>query len=276
MVAVIVVSWSSILSILSDAEAIAIAFWRTTIASALLSPYLVTRNIDNKIGRKEVCLIVSAGAMLSLHFVAWIQSLFLTSVAASTTLVSTYPLFAAMISRKIGDRLSFMSLAGIAVALLGIFIITTPTFGVTSNEVLGNLLAFIGSLSGAIYFSIGRLLRRKLRLLSYTLPVYATSSLFTLAVGTSMGARLLSYPVYTWGYLIAIAAGPMLAGHTLLNYALRYSRAVTVTTSTLGEPIGASLLAWLVLSQVPKLNVIVGMGVTLLGIYLVVKEELRR
>jgi len=153
-------------------------------------------------------------------------------------------------------------------------LITAPEFFISLKALVGDLLALIGAVAGAVYFMIGRVVRVKVSLATYTVPVYSVSALVTLITGLFLHTRFWPYPLYTWFYIVMIVLGPMLLGHTLLNYTLRYSRAITVTTSTLGEPIGATLLALLIFRQIPQPLTVVGMVVTLLGIYMVIHEEL--
>lgn len=160
-------------------------------------------------------------------------------------------------------------------AFLGIVLITVPEFYVSMKALIGDLLALVGSMSGAVYFLVGRFIRVKVSLAMYTVPVYSVSALTTLFVGLILHSRLWPYPLYTWLYILMIVLGPMLLGHTLLNYSLRYSRAITITTSTLGEPIVASLLAYIIFHQVPQALTVVGIVMTLLGIYTVISEETR-
>ncbi|ADN51223.1 DMT family transporter [Vulcanisaeta distributa] len=274
-VAVTAISWASILILLSGAQPIAVAFWRTAIAAAVLSPLLIIERKNNAYAPSinELTLMVVSGIALATHFMTWIESLYLTTVAASTTLVSTYPIFTLAMGRLIGERVGKRSIIGTLTAFLGIVLITVPEFYVNTKALIGDLLALAGAVSGAVYFLIGRFIRVKASLATYTVPVYSVSAVTTLIVGLIMHTRFWPYPLYTWFYISMIVLGPMLLGHTLLNYSLRYSRAITVTTSTLGEPIGASLLAFAIFHQVPQALTIVGIVITLLGIYMVVSEE---
>ncbi|MGC9178727.1 MAG: DMT family transporter [Vulcanisaeta sp.] len=274
-IAVVAISWASILILLSGAQPIAVAFWRTAIAAAVLSPLLITEKRSNAYipSKNDFILMVISGIALATHFMTWIQSLYLTTVAASTTLVSTYPIFTLIMGKLIGERVGIRSIIGTLTAFLGIVLITVPEFYISLKALVGDLLALVGAMSGAVYFLIGRFIRTKASLATYTVPVYSISALTTLFVGLVLRTRFWPYPPYTWFYISMIVLGPMLLGHTLLNYSLRYSRAITVTTSTLGEPIGASLLALLIFHQVPQALTIVGISVTLLGIYMVISEE---
>lgn len=86
---------------------------------------------------------------------------------------------------------------------------------------------------------------------------------------------------------LLIASIPMMMGHTVFNYLLGRYRAVTIAASTLGEPVGATLLAMLILGEVPMGTVTlgaqdvalplqaVGVAVTLLGLFVVIREEIK-
>lgn len=274
-IAVIAISWASILILLSGAQPIAVAFWRTALASIVLMPLAIAERSEGNytVSNRDAALIMISGVALATHFMTWIQSLYLTTVASSVTLVSTYPVFTLIMGRLIGEKVGIKATAGTLMAFLGVVIITLPQFYISLKALIGDLLALAGAVSGAVYFMIGRALRVRVSLATYTVPVYGVAAITTLMVGLPLGVRFWPYPLMTWVYIAAIVAGPMLLGHTLLNYSLRYSRAITVTTSTLGEPVGSTLLAWLILHQVPTFVTIIGMVITLLGIYLVVSEE---
>ncbi|WP_069807167.1 DMT family transporter [Vulcanisaeta thermophila] len=274
-VAVIAISWASILILLSGAQPIAVAFWRTALASLVLLPLaLMERDRGGHgVDGRDLMLMTISGAALATHFMTWIQSLYLTTVASSVTLVSTYPVFTLVMGRLIGERPRVRATVGTLTAFLGIVIISAPAFYISTKALLGDLLALAGALSGAVYFLIGRAVRIRVSLAMYTVPVYGVAAIITLITGLILNVRFWPYPPMTWAYIAALVAGPMLLGHTLLNYSLKYSRAITVTTSTLGEPVGSTLLAWLILHQVPTPLTLLGMAVTLTGIYLVVSEE---
>ncbi len=275
-VAVIAISWASILILLSGAQPVAVAFWRSAIAAVALTPLFIIERENGAYALRsnEVLLVIVGGVALAIHFMTWIESLYLTTVAASTTLVSTYPIFTLIMDRLIGERVGRQAIIGTLTAFLGVVLITAPEFFISLKALVGDLLALIGAVAGAVYFMIGRVVRVKVSLATYTVPVYSVSALVTLITGLFLHTRFWPYPLYTWFYIVMIVLGPMLLGHTLLNYTLRYSRAITVTTSTLGEPIGATLLALLIFRQIPQPLTVVGMVVTLLGIYMVIHEEL--
>ncbi len=64
----------------------------------------------------------------------------------------------------------------------------------------------------------------------------------------------------------------MSIGHTILNYVLRYMKALPVTTSVLGEAVGASILAYLILGQLLPVSAYLSMLVVLFGIGIVLRK----
>ena len=62
-----------------------------------------------------------------------------------------------------------------------------------------------------------------------------------------------------------LAAVPMLGGHTFANWCLKHMEAHVVATWILLEPLGAALLAWPLLGEVPGIWTVVGGGLVLWG-----------
>jgi drug/metabolite transporter (DMT)-like permease len=58
----------------------------------------------------------------------------------------------------------------------------------------------------------------------------------------------------------------------MFNWALRHLPASVVSTSFLGEPIGASLLAWLFLGEIPATMTLLGGSVIIVGLFLTMRS----
>jgi drug/metabolite transporter (DMT)-like permease len=208
-----------------------------------------------------------SGLLLAIHFVSWITSLSLTSVAASVVLMTTHPIFAAIGSYLLlNERLDRRMVVALAVALLGSGIIAAGDLGQGGHRLLGDLLALTGGISAAGYFVIGRRLRARLSLLGYVYPVYATAAILLLLALMISGVPRLPHQQEAWVWLALMAVGPQILGHSSLNWALRYLSATFVTLATLGEPIGSTLLAWWLLGERPTVWTAVGGALILAGI----------
>ena len=82
-----------------------------------------------------------------------------------------------------------------------------------------------------------------------------------------------SAPTRAGLWLLLLALGPQIVGHSSLNWALRYLSATYVTIATLGESIGATLLAWWLLREPPSYWAVVGGVLILMGIVVASRSE---
>ncbi|MGA2383651.1 MAG: DMT family transporter [Gemmatimonadales bacterium] len=271
-IAVVAMSWAAPLIRLSTAPPLAIAAWRLTFATLLLSPVLAASRNQRlewaKLGGPQRHIAALAGVFLALHFASWITSLRLTTVAASAVLVSLSPVFAWVFSRAfLGERPARRQAVGIVLAIIGAAVIALGDASRAGRgALLGDLLALAGAAFGGAYFVIGRRLRADLGLVAYITPVYGVAAAVLLVWATGLHQAFVAYPAKDWLIFAALAAGPMIVGHGGLNYALRYLPAYTVNVAALGEPVGATLIAWLLpaIAESPGLTAVAG-GVLALG-----------
>jgi drug/metabolite transporter (DMT)-like permease len=223
--------------------------------------------------RGGIPFALAAGAALALHFAFWITSLSYTSVAASTALVTTNPVWVTLLGWLLfGERPSGLTLLGVGVALVGGLLIGLgDAQGGGTNPLLGDLLALLGALAASFYFLLGReAQRRGLSLLEYVRVAYTTAFLILFPLPYLFGGGYGGYPGAVYLYILLMALLPQLVGHTSFNWATRHISPVLVTLAVLFEPVGASLLAFLLFGEVPGLQVILGALVLLLGVALAV------
>ncbi len=273
--AVIAVSFAGPLVRFSSAQALVISAWRLLFSVAFIALVLLGRRGflgGHRLSGREWLLGVGAGLLLAGHFWAWIASIQLTTIASSVVLVSTQPLFVAAFSvfflREPPARRQWL---GIGVAVLGAGVIGWGDLALGGKALLGDALALGASVMAAGYFTIGRNLRQKLDLWAYTGLVYGAAALFlSAAVLATPGMSMTGYPARDWLVFLGLAAGPMMLGHTGINYALRYLPAHVANLASLGEPVGATLLAWVLpgIREVPPPQALAGGAVILVGIAL--------
>ncbi len=238
------ISVSGPLVVLSRAPGSVCAFWRLLISSIIVLP-LWTRS------RSFEWLQCLAGLFLGLHFITWMESLYLVPVGVSTAIVVAYPAWSLVIDKYVlHEPPSLREATGIFGAVAGIILYFSPRVAGILNPV-GLLLSLLGSLFAALYFSIGRYYRwvRGRRLGSYVFPVYASAMIATLIYNLILGVDLVDYDLRAYASFIALALVPMLGGHTLMNYLLGYARTSRVTSIALAEPVGASIISYMVFGQ---------------------------
>jgi drug/metabolite transporter (DMT)-like permease len=252
-----------------------ISAWRLLFSVGFIAFLLLGRRSFRRgvrLSRKEWVLGVGAGLLLAGHFWAWVAAVQFTTIANSAVLVSTQPLFVAALSVAfLGEHPTWRQWVGILVAISGTAVIGSGSFALGGQALLGDGLALAAAVMAAGYFSIGRSLRKKLDLWAYTGLVYgAAAVLLLVAVLASPGAPLTGYPSRDWLVFLALAAGPMMIGHTGINYALRYLPAYVANLASLGEPVGATLIAWALpaIGEVPSSQTLLGGVLILAGIAL--------
>ncbi|MFB6361291.1 MAG: DMT family transporter [Halobacteriales archaeon] len=275
--AVLAVSTSAILIRFSAAPSLVKAFYRVLFTVGLLAPiaFLRHRSAIGGLTRRQILTAGATGIALAIHFAAWFESLEWTSVAASVTLVQSQPLFVALGAFLVLDeRLNRPIALGIAVAVAGILMMTVPGATLTgARPVYGNALAILGAVMMAGYVLAGRSLRQRIAVVPYVTVVYTVCAamLLLFALGDGATVWLGAYPPQEWGLFLAMAVGPGLLGHTVLNWALKHVESSVVSVTLLGEPVGSTLLAVVLLREIPGLWTVAGGAVVLAGIYLTVR-----
>jgi drug/metabolite transporter (DMT)-like permease len=274
-VAVLAVSTSGPLVREAAAPTLAIAFWRTTLASAVILPVAALRHRDEIRGltRNEVQTAAIAGVFLTLHFGTWIPSLSFTSVASSVALTCTQPVWAAVMARMRGEHIAKGAWLGIGVALAGALLLTGIDFTVSARALFGDGLALVGGIFAAAYVTVGADARRSMSTTAYTAVCYPIAGGALLVVCLAAGQNLGHYTAHTWWIIVAITVGPQLLGHSLVNRVLRSFSATTVSVAILFEIVGATLVAWWWFSETPPNGAYPAAVLIAIGVVLVVRAS---
>jgi drug/metabolite transporter (DMT)-like permease len=253
----------------TDAEPMALSFWRCAGAAAALAP-VAGRRLRGMGGAARVPAY--SGLFLALHFATWITSLRLTTVAASSLLVSTTPIFVALGAWFLWDeRLPSKAWAGVGATVVGVALVGGGGLG--GSSLLGNSLALVGGAAAAGYAITGRRARLVMGTLEYAVVAYAAAAAALLVACLATGAALGGYDAPTWAGVAGLVVGPQLLGHTLINFALRDIDVVSVWIAVMAEPVIATVLALLLLNEVPPPLVLPGGLLLLAGIYVVLTSQ---
>lgn len=268
------VSSAAILIRLADAPALTIAAYRLALASIVVVPIgLVTDwSALRSLTAKQWGLAAVSAACLAAHFAFWITSLEHTSVASSVILVTANPILVAIGARLIlRERASPSIMIGIGMALFGGLVITVGDWGLGDRRLYGDFLAFLGAVAVAGYYIAGRSLRERLSLFGYVAPVYGGAAVILLAVVMATDTAMSGFSLETYGYLALVGVLPQLVGHSSLNWSLGYLPATLVATAVMAEPVGATLLAWVVLGEAPPVATVAGGALVLSGVYVALR-----
>lgn len=272
------ISFAGPLTRLSSADPLSIAIGRIAFSLLAIGVMLAITGEWRQLAQlvpSEWLLAIGAGVVLALHFWSWNASIHLTTIAASTTLVtSLQPGFVAILSVFIvHEAPSRRQIAGLAIATLGAISITAPDFmsgaatAATPNPLLGNLLSVGAAAAAAVYMVVGRRLRSRLGAWSYVALVYSAALITLLALAGVSGIHVAPQPRHDILIFLGLAIGPMLLGHTGMNWALEHLPAYVVNLTMLGEPVGATLLAAILpgIHEIPKWTTFAGGAVILVG-----------
>ncbi len=278
MLGVLGVSFSAIFIRSTEAPAGVIAFYRMLITTLLFLPFSLSKGSGElkALSSKDYLWCMLSGCFLALHFITWISSLEYTTVAASTVLVSLTPVFTALIGFLIfREKLSNRGVVGMAVAIAGSAIMGLSNLQLGAGSLLGDCLALSGAFFGALYITIGRGMRSKISTLTYGFLVYGSCSLLLLIINLVMKTPIFIYGIKDYLLFLGMAVFCTIGGHTIFNWSLKYLEANRVSTFMLGEPIGATIWAALLLKEFPDGGQLLSSLVILLGLYIFIYSAIK-
>ncbi len=283
LIGVIAVSFAAIFIRLAQEESapsLVLAAARLSVATLVLTPVVLRRHLAElrAVRRDDLLWAIVSGAALGLHFTTWITSLEYTAVVNSVTLVTTSPLWVALLAPLLlGERLTRATIIGLVLAIGGgVLVAASAAAGdppTRHDPWLGNGLALIGAVAAAVYLIIGRRLRARWGLLVYIWLVYGVAAILLVGVVIVSGEQVGGLPDTAYLWMILMGLVPQLIGHSSFNYALGYLPAAYVSLVILGEPIGSGLLAMALLEEWPVPLQIAGSALILVGIGVTSREQ---
>jgi len=278
LVGVVSVSFAAIFIRLAEAPPLVIAAYRLTIASLILLPIAANRlgkNLKRLSGRDALLLFFSS-FFLALHFALWITSLSYTSIASSVILVTCHPAFVASISYFLWNEvLNRLTIGGMVLAFAGIVLINYGGFTFGSQAVLGDVLALIAGFAMGGYLIIGGQVKARIEIMPYLATVYSGAAVMLLLATAGFGHSFTGYSGTTYLMMVLLAIVPQLIGHSSFNLAVRLIPVTFVSVAILGEPVGATLLGYFILDEVPTVKEIIGGALILVGIFIVLRQTPR-
>jgi drug/metabolite transporter (DMT)-like permease len=282
LISIVAVSFASIFILSCKAPPLSIAFYRLFFTTLLLVPLILlrkkTRDELRSLPRTTILIMIVIGIILAAHFALWISSLKMTSVASSVILVTAHPMLVAPVSFYfLKERLSWINAVGIAISLGGVGVLVIGNYGFAGfgfDTLEGNILALLGGIAAGLYILGGRTLRRKVSTVTYAFMVYMVGTITLFIICLVLAAPVSDLAVSDYGIILLMAIVSGIFGHTLYNWSLGYIRASVMSVALLGEPIGSSLLAYVIpwIHQIPSTYTIIGGGIILAGIYLTARS----
>jgi len=270
------VSVAAIFIRLAGTEPLTFAAYRLSLGAALVAvPTLLRSRAGLRaLRRADMPLLVLSGLFLAAHFVLWITSLSLTSVASSVLLVTTTPVFVALASHLwLRQRVGRLTAAAVALTLAGGAVLAAGGWAGEDRRLLGDGLALLAAVAVAGYILAGQRARVRIANLPYVTVVYTVTAVVLLVAAVGTGAPMLGLPAETYFWIAASALLPQAIGHTLLNWALGHASATSIAMAVRAEPVIATLLAIVVLGEMPPWTVVPGGALVLAGVYLAIRSD---
>jgi len=267
-------SASILVKFCTDVPSVMIATYRLVLSSIFLIFLFKLKGIRlSHVGKKELLLSILSGVVLAIHFLSWFASLKLTSVASSVVLVTTNPLFVGIFSILfLREKLQKEIIIGIILSIAGSIVLAVGDSGLegfkaTDNKALiGDLLALFGAICASWYLIIGSKIRETLDIVTYTTIAYTASAVVLLIVSAVQGVPFTGYSNTSYISMVMLAIFPQLIGHTSVNWALKHLKTSMVAITILGEPIGATIMAYFIFDETIDIYKFIGICLIFISI----------
>ena len=279
-IGVIAISFAAIfIKFCDDVPSLMIATYRLSISSIVLLTIAKGRGIRfASFSKRQLVIGLLGGLFLSLHFSLWISSLRFTSVASSVVLVTTNPIFVGLFSYLLfREKQPPELILGIILSFSGSIILAIGDSGLQGLSIqnpsylLGDVLALLGAIMTSGYLMVGSKLREEMDVLSYTSIVYTFSAFFLLAASLLWGIPFTGYKVSSYLCMALLAIVPQLIGHTAINWSLKHLKTSMVAITILGEPLGASILAYIIFHE--TIEPFRGIGIVLIFVAIIISSR---
>ncbi|WP_410511395.1 DMT family transporter [Paenibacillus sp. BR2-3] len=251
IIGIVAISFSSIFIKWSTAPVSVQGMYRLLFTSLLMLPF--ARSYSGAVfvlRKKDWIMLVSSGVMLALHFLLWMGSLKYTSVASSTMIMALEPVFIMLGAYFLfREKTALSALLAMSIAIAGVMFIGWGDVGISADNLKGDLLSIGGTAAVAVHMLIGQKVVVRMPSYLYSLIVFISASIVFAIYNLVMGIPFFAYPPREWGIFLLLAVVPTVFGHILFNWLLQYVSATTVSMNILGEPVGASILAYLLLGE---------------------------
>jgi drug/metabolite transporter (DMT)-like permease len=272
-VAIVGVSFASIFIRWSESPPLVIAAYRMMLVSLILLPFALhsSREELSTIGRRDLLLMFLIGAILAAHFYTYISAVKMTTVASAVLLATCHPVIVGIVSITVLKESSRSIGLGIAAGMLGLVVITLGGLG--TGDLEGDIVAMLSGVMFAAYLILGRVLRKRTSLITYVFVMFSSCAAVLMAAALLTGQVMWPLPTSELLIFLALAVVSTCLGHLLFNFSLKYLSASVISVSYLGEPAGATLLAVLLLDEIPSVFVLLGGAMILVGILLTARTE---
>lgn len=269
IMATIAASFSAIFVRLVDADPIAIGFYRLTFSVPFFAAttLLWHREELKSITKRQLAGCMLGGLFLAGHYFTWFTAIVNTTVASAVVLCNISPIIILIITALIlREKTTLKAVIGVIIALVGAAIITGGDYSFAGKAIYGDIMAFFGALFYALYFLVGRKMRKGINATVYVFIIFTTCwAAFTIGMFAT-GTHFTGYSAKDYYYLFAFAMICQIGAHAVFNWCLGHVSPLYISTIETGESIFASALAVIIFAEIPTLWQLIGGGITICGL----------
>jgi len=214
--------------------------------------------------------LLLAGLFFAGDLGVWHWSITWTSVANATLLANLAPIFVTLAGWLLWKRqVTRTFLAGMFVAIAGMFILVGPNFSIGGTRLLGDAL---GALSAVFYAAYMLAIKQARDAQASTARLMAWSTTITaivlLPIALLSPQPMLPTAAQGWLVLLALALVAQVLGQGLIAFAFAHLPASLSSVSLLIQPVVAALAAWALFGERIGAAQLLGGAVVLTGIWL--------
>lgn len=271
----IAISAAPILVRFSGTGPFATAFWRMLlsfpIAWLLALRYGAREPAGAPRGAATLSMAIRAGIFLAGDLGIWHLSLAFTSVANSTLLNNTAPLFTALGAWLfLGQPVHRSFWLAMLLAFVGAVLLLQGSISTGNREMLGNALAVLSAASYSAYLMAVAACRQHMSTATVLMINAAAACATLLPIVLITGEKLWPDTAADWGVLVALALIIQIIGQGLITYALAHLAASFSSLVLVIQPVMAAVYAWVLLAEPLAGTQVLGGMIILAAIALVI------
>ncbi|AIK37383.1 UAA transporter family protein [Bacillus pseudomycoides] len=276
-VSIIAISFAAVFVKMSSAPFSILSMYRLWIIVIFMLPIVWKKREEfRRIQTRDWCFLIGSGFFLALHFLLWFASLKFTTVASSTIILALQPIVSLVGGFFLfKERTTYSAIATMGIAILGVMCIGWGDLGLSREAIFGDILSFLSVIAVVGYLFIGQTTVKKVSHWIYSFTVFAFAGIFIAIYNVIMSVPFTGYSTWDWWIFSLLAIVPT-ASHMINNWLLNYVNATTISMSILGEPVGASVLAFFLLGEKLNMMQIIGSILVLFGVFIFLLQQQKR
>ncbi len=260
-------------TVLREIDALTLATFRITLAAAVILPIYLALPHRREV-RREDAITFTKLALLGVvcNQMFFTTGLSLTTVSHSAILIGLGPIYVLVLAWLQGlESLVPKKIVGMLLAFSGVAVLGAEHgFSLKSGTLAGDLLTMCGSLAFAFYVVVAKKVARKYDSVEINFYLYLAAAILIVPITLRQGA-LLNWGGVSWKAWLALlytAGFASVAAYLIYFWALKHVTATRIAAFSYLLPVMATSFGIFLLGEHPSVQLFVGGGLVLAGVYL--------